>query len=265
MAMPSPLDGHGVDLLAFEIDLGGTHGGHRTGGDGQRDFAELVSPLVVDHGRFAVDAHEADVGAVHGAAHVDAAGEGDAQGRRQTHAGELVEHGVHDDLHRAGGVGGRGVAVQPALGVDHVGDASAGAANGEPVGAGVELHAVELGFQGLGLGLVVAHELNVGAGRPADVAAAVLVGDVADHADGGNGHRTGASAADGEDFVAGLSHVHEKAGLEDFMVGPFAKVLGNDRREHFIVFVGADIGDAAFHGFLGIVPRRNKSHFSFSP
>lgn len=67
-----------------------------------------------------MDADDADVGAVHGAAHVQAAGQGDANHGRQGHGLEVLEHLVHDGLDRAGGVGGRGVAVGVTLGMDDV-------------------------------------------------------------------------------------------------------------------------------------------------
>ena len=240
--------------------LGGTDGSGGTGGHGQRDLAQLVGPFVVDHGRFAVDAHQADVGAVHGAAHVDAAGQGDAHGRGQAHVLEVLEHGVHDAFHGAGSVGGGGVAVHPALGVHHVADAGAGAAHGELEGTAVELAAVELVAQGLHGVFVFHHELDVAAGGPAQVAAAVLVGDVAQLADVGDGHGAGAAHADGVHLVAALGHVHQHAGLEDLVIQPLAEILFDDRREELIVLAGTDIGDAPFHGLGRIVAGRNKSH-----
>ena len=223
-------------------------------------ISQLVGPFVVDHGRFAVDAHQADVGAVHGAAHVDAAGQGDVHGRGQAHVLEVLEHGVHDAFHRAGSVGGGGVAVHPALGVHHVADTGTGAAHGELEGAAVELAAVELVAQGLHGVFVFHHELDVAAGGPAQVAAAVLVGDVAQLADVGDGHGAGAAHADGVHLVTALGHVHQHAGLEDLVIQPLAEILFDDRREELIVLAGTDIGDAPFHGLGRIVAGRNKSH-----
>ena len=80
-------------------------------------------------GHLGVHAEHGDVGAVHRAAHVEAAGEGDAQLARQVHVGEVRVQLVHDRLDHAGGVGGRRVAVHPALGVDDVGDGVADAAD----------------------------------------------------------------------------------------------------------------------------------------
>jgi hypothetical protein len=218
---------------------------------------------VVDHGRFAVDAHQADVRAVHGAAHVDAAGQGHAHGCGHTHVIELVEQGVHHAFHRAGSVGGGRVAVHPALGVDHVADAGARAAHGELEGAAGELAGVQVVAQGLHGGFVVHHEFNVVTGGPTQIAAAVLVGDVAQLTDMGDGHGTGAADAHGVDLVAAFGHMHQYAGLQNFMIEPLAEVLFDHRREIVVVLMRADVGDTAFHGFLGIVPGRNKSHVRF--
>ena len=208
-----------------------------------------------------MDAHDADVGHVHGAAHVEAAGQGDAHGGGQTMVLEVGEHGVHQSLHRAGGVGGGGVAVQPALRVDDVGDAGAGAADGELVGTGSELAGSQVFLEGLEGFKVGDHEFHVGTGGPANVTAAVLVGDFADFADVHGGHGTGAAAADGVHLVAAFGHMHEHAGFQDFVVQPLAEVLGNDLREEGVVLAGSDIGDTTFHGFCRIVTGRNKSHF----
>jgi hypothetical protein len=78
-----------------------------------------------------VVAENGDIGAVHGTAHVQAAGQGDAQLGRQAVILEVVEQDVHGRLDRTGSIGGRGVAVDPALGVNDVGDAGAGAAHGK--------------------------------------------------------------------------------------------------------------------------------------
>jgi hypothetical protein len=66
---------------------------------------------------------------------------------------EVVEQHVHGGLDRTGGIGGRGVAVDPALGVNDVGDAGAGAADGELEAAAVELAAFQILDQGSTLSL----------------------------------------------------------------------------------------------------------------
>ena len=78
-----------------------------------------------------MDAEDRDVGAVHGAAHVQAARQRDAQLGRQVLVRELVVERVHDRLDDARRVGGRRVAVDPALGVDDVADGVVGAAHRE--------------------------------------------------------------------------------------------------------------------------------------
>jgi hypothetical protein len=88
------------------------------------------SSLVVDARRPRVDAQHRDVGAVHGAAHVEAAGEGDAQLGRQLHVGEVRVELVHQRLDDARRVGRRRVAVHPALGVDDRRNRVAGAPTG---------------------------------------------------------------------------------------------------------------------------------------
>ena len=90
----------------------------------------LVQRGVFDLRRPTVNTQDGDVRAVHGAAHVQAAGQGDAQLARQLRrAVEVLVQVVHDALDDAGGVGGRRVAVHPALGVDDVGDRVADAAD----------------------------------------------------------------------------------------------------------------------------------------
>ena len=169
---------------------------------------------MVQHRRFAMIAEDGDIRAVHGAAHVQAAGQGDAHVGRHAVVLEIGEHLIHDRLDRSGSVGGRGVAVDPALGVDDVGDAGAGAADGELEGAAGELAAGQVFHQGLDLGLVVHHELDVVTGGEAQMTVAVLVGDLADFADMGGGHQAGTAATDGVDFVAGFGHMHQDARLQ---------------------------------------------------
>jgi hypothetical protein len=64
------------------------------------------------------------------------------------------------------------------------------------------------------------------------MAVAVLVGDFTDFADVGDAHQTGAAAhAHGVDLVAAFGHVHQHTGFDDFVIQPFALVLGDDRRD----------------------------------
>ncbi len=117
------VDGDAVDLGTTHLDLGRLDGRRGAGRNRQGNFAHLVEILVVDHRRFAMVAQNGDVRAVHRAAHVQTAGQGNTQLGRHAVGLEVVEHLVHDGLDRTRSVCGRGVAVDPALGVDDVGDA----------------------------------------------------------------------------------------------------------------------------------------------
>jgi hypothetical protein len=119
--------------------------------------------------------------------------------------------------------------------------------------AAVELAAFQIVEQGLHLGFVVHHKLDVVTGGKPQVAVAMLVGDFADFADVGDRHQAGTAAANGIDFVSGFGHVDQDTGLQHFVIEPFALVGGDDRRVELIVFLGTDIGDAVFHRFIGIV------------
>ncbi|MCU0575121.1 MAG: hypothetical protein MUC41_19360, partial [Syntrophobacteraceae bacterium] len=96
---------------------------------------------------------------MNGAAHVEAAGQGDAHLGGQLVGAEILEEIIHDGLHHARRVDGGRVAVGPALGVDDVGDAVAGPADGEPVAA-----APQVVQERLQLGLVADQEFHVVAG-----------------------------------------------------------------------------------------------------
>jgi hypothetical protein len=71
----------GVRILAY--------GARRAGGHGGGYLADGADPGVIYLGRLGVYAHDGDIGAVHGAAHIDAAGQRYPQLGRQLHAGEI--------------------------------------------------------------------------------------------------------------------------------------------------------------------------------
>ena len=170
-------------------------------------------------GRLAVDADDGQVGAVDGAAHVQAAGHGDAQLGRQGHRS------------RSSGCSSSMIALTSA-------EASVAALwqwiqpwvwtmllmelpvppTGQPVG-------LQLGDQRLDLRLVGDQELDVVAAGEAQVAVAVLVGDVADLADGVDAHQAGRADAHRVDGVAGLGDVLEHARPQGLVVLPLAVVL----------------------------------------
>lgn len=89
-------------------------------GDGGGNFAQVAQFFVGHFGRSAVDAQDGDIGTVHRAAHVQAAGQSDAHLGRQLVAAEVFIQIVHHRLDDTGGVDGRGVAVDPTLGMDDV-------------------------------------------------------------------------------------------------------------------------------------------------
>ncbi|VTR68881.1 Dissimilatory sulfite reductase (modular protein) [Desulfosarcina cetonica] len=247
------IDGNGFQFFVANGDLGRFDGGRGAGGNGQGNFAHFVQIFVIDDRRFAVIAEDGDIGAVHGAAHVQAAGQGDTQLGRQAMIFEVIKQHVHGGLNRSGGIRGRGVAVDPTLGVDDVGNAGTGAAHGELEAAAVKLAAFQVLDQGLDFVLAVDHELDIVAGGEAQVAVAMLVGDFTDLADVGHGHQAGTTDAHGVAFVAAFGHMHQHAGFDDFVIQPFALVLGNNRRVEQIVFLRTDVGDPVFHRFVGIV------------
>jgi hypothetical protein len=102
--------------------------------------------------------------------------------------------------------------------------------------AAVKLAAFQIFDQGFDLVFAVHHELDVVTGGETQVAVAVLVGDFADFADVGDGHQAGAAHAHGVALVAAFGHVHQHTGFDDFVIQPFALVLGDDRRVKLVVF-----------------------------
>ena len=88
---------------------------------------------MVDHGRLAVNSQDGYVRAVNCSAHVQAARQRDPDGGGEPHLPELIIKAVHYGLDHAGSIDRRGVAVSPALGMNDVGDTSAGSADRELV------------------------------------------------------------------------------------------------------------------------------------
>ncbi len=197
--------------------------------------------LLVGHfGRRAVDPQDGDVGAVHRAAHVEAAGQGDAHLGRQLVAAEVLEQVVHDGLDDARGVDGRGMAMDPALGVNDAGHRVAGAADGDAhLFAGV--------LQAGDLALVGEQELDVVPGSEAQVAIAEFVGQAAHIFDEVGGHQAAGATPDGKDLGAGFGHVHQHTGLQDFVVFPLAVVVFDDGRQELVKFWGANISYTVSH------------------
>jgi hypothetical protein len=198
-------------------------------------------------------AQDGDIRAVHGAAHVQAAGHGNAQMGRQrwfwksAKTSSMVALTVPE-----ASVAGVWQWIQPWVWTMLVMPAPV-----PPIGkleaAAVKLAAFQILDQGLDLVLAVHHELDVVAGGETQVAVAVFFGNLTDFADVGGAHETRAAAADRVDLVAGFGHVDQNTGFQIFVIEPFALVLGDDRRVEFVVFFRTDVGDPVFHRFVRIV------------
>ena len=211
-------------------DGAGGAGSHR-----RRDLADVRDPGVVGLGDSPVNSENGDVGTVDGAAHIEAAGQGDAHVRRQLHRDEIIVDLIHEGLHGPGGVRGRRVAVDPALRMDDIG-------NGVPGPADRVFSALQLRQKGFDLFLVVQEKLDIVPAREAQIAVAILVGDLADLPDVVRRQEPRGSGAHRVERLAGFSHVHEHPGLQNFVIAPLPVVALNDGRQHFLVIRGADIG-----------------------
>ena len=140
------------------------------------------------------------------------------------------------------------MAVDPALGVDHVADGGTGTTDRELVAT-----ALQVIQQGLNLGLGVEHELDVVPSGEAQVAVTMLIGDVAQFTDMLDADQTGGTDADGVALVTGLALVHQDAGLQDLVIEPLAVVVLDDRREKLFKVRRTDVCDSVFHRIFRIV------------
>ena len=153
-------DGHTVDLFAFEFHLGRFDGCRRAGRDGQRNLAHLVQIFMVQQRRFAVISQNGDIRAVNRTTHVQTAGQRDAQVGRHAVVFEIVKEHIHGGLDRAGCIRGRGVAVNPALGVHDIGNTGTGSAHREFEAAAGKLAAFKVFNQRLDLVFAVHHKFD---------------------------------------------------------------------------------------------------------
>ncbi len=202
---------------------------------------------MVDLRRHAMDAEDGDVGAMHGAAHIEAASESDAQLRGQVLMRKAVAERVHDALHDARGIRSCRVTMHPALGVHDVADRVVGASDREPVRG-------QFLFQGLDLRFVLEQELNIVAAGEAEVAAAVLVrqrGEKAQRLNAGEPRRGGANRVE---TVTGLRHVAENARRHVLVIFPLAIVLLDQRRQKLVVTRRADVGESGLSGRRHLSP-----------
>ncbi len=193
-------------------------------------------------------AEDRNIRAVNRPAHVEAAGQSQFTLGRQLHLSKLLKNFVHNRLDHAGGVGGRGVAVNPALGMHNVGYTGAGATHREPASPGGQVVK-----QRLDLGFGIDHELDIVAGSPADRALAMLVCDITDFADVLNGNQPGAAHPNGVALSSGFAHMLEHPGTGNLMIQPLAVIVLDDLGKHLFVVRGTNVGDPVFHWILWIV------------
>ena len=93
----------------------------------------------------------------------------------------------------------------------------------------------------LDLGLVRQQELHVVAAREAQVAVAVVVGQLGEHAQRLHAQQTRRAAANRVDPIAGMRHVAQDARREVLVVLPLAVVLLDDRMQELLVVRRPDI------------------------
>ncbi len=233
---PFFVDDHGLQVLVGMRPDGASG----TGTDGGGDFAQVTQDVMLHFGRGPVHAADGDVGAMHGAAHVQAAGQRDADLGRQLMGTEVVKQIVHDGFNDTGGVDGRGMAVYPTLGVDDIGDGVAGAAFGQ---APFD----QFGFQGFQLSFVGDQEFDVMTAGEAQVAAAVFFSDIAQFPGEYGSNQPGRGDAHGNEFGAGFGNVDQDARFRDGVIFPFTVVIFNDGRQEFAEMRGANIGNPFGH------------------
>jgi hypothetical protein len=81
----------------------------------------------------------------------------------------------------------------------------------------------------------------------------MLVRDFTDFANVFNGHKPAPAAPDREDLVAVFSHMDQNAGLQDFMIGPFAVIVLDDGRKILPEMPGTQVRQPVFHGFFRVI------------
>src|SRR5512140_2415555 len=119
---------------------------------------------------------------------------------------------IHNRLHYARGIGGRRMAVDPALGMHDVADAITDAAYQVSALFEVRDKGVHLRF--------IREELDIVSRGPAKVSTAVLLGDVAHLTDIFSTHQARSGNAYGIQFVAGLGDMLHHTLAQVFMVLP---------------------------------------------
>ncbi len=235
-------------------------GARRTGGHRGRDFTEVRDTGIVRLGDRPMDAEDGDVGAVDGAAHVQAAGQGDPHMVGQLHRHEILVDLFHQRLDGARGVRRRRVAVHPPLGVDDI-------RYGVSDPADRVFLLGQLRQQRGYFRLVLEEELDVVAARETQIAVAVLLGDIADLPDVVRRKQPRRSRAHRVERLSRFADVHHHTGLEDFVIAPLPVIALNHGREHGLIVRGSDIGwhitSPPFSGYLRA--RRRHRDLSWGP
>ncbi len=131
---------------------------------------------------------------------------------------ELINEFVHHGLNDPRGIGARDVAMQPALGVGDHGHRVLGTAHDEArIFDGLD--------QGLDLGGIGHHVLQIGAQGEVDEAITKLLANVTKLAQGEKVQDTLSTHLHGPDLVPAISHMTQDARLGVLMVLPHTKVL----------------------------------------
>ena len=165
----------------------------------------------------------------------------------------VVKECVHRRFHRSGSIRSRRVAVDPALGVDDIGDRGPGATDGKFVTAAGKFTAFKILNQRIDLVFAVHHEFNIVAGRKTEITVTMFFGYFTDFTNMGGAHQTGTSGPYGKYFITGFGNVYQYTGLDNIMIQPFAFIRGNYRWIKFIKFFWTDVTDAVFHRFVRII------------
>ena len=196
---------------------------------------------------------EGDIGTMNRAAHIKAAGHGNANLGRQGHSLEMVKKVIHNGFHHTGSICCRCMAMDVTLGMNDIGDAGAGPADGKFVTSGDMLTALKVFFQSFHFALAVHHELDVVPRGEPHESVAVFVGDFTELAHVFNGHEPATATPNGENLVACFRHMHQNPGLQDFVVIPFAVIVLNNRGKILPEMPRTQVRQPVFHGFFRII------------
>ena len=184
-----------------------------------------------------MDAQDRDIRTVHGAAHVEAAGQRNAQLGREIFVRKVIVQSIHDALDDARGVGGGRMAVDPALRVYDVADGIVGPPHRES-------GRLQISLQRLNVGRIVQQELDIVAAGEAQETTAVLVCKIGKKPERLNTQQARGSGPNRINPLPRLGHVAEHAGSDRLVVLPLPIVSPDDRVKKLLKVRGADIGDS---------------------